>query len=82
MTSTYVESTAIVKVTFAGVTSSGYISVPGIQVGDILIAVGQVGNAVGATAFAMVADTADSILQIDNEDLSARTFLGVVLRLN
>jgi len=77
--STYSE-TSLIKVTFNGRNGSGYISVPGVKVGDILIAPINPPNPISVGEFPGICDTADSIFQISEDDHTDRAFVGVMVR--
>jgi hypothetical protein len=78
--STYSEA-ALAKITFNGNTTTGYISVPGVKVGDMLVVAVNPPNPASPGIFPVIVDTADSVYQITDEDFSAIVFTALIVRI-
>ncbi len=76
---TYSE-TALIKVTFNGGTGLGSVSVPGVKVGDVVLAIHHGSGTWDTTTFRPYVGTDDTFVQADPTDYSAITFTAVVAR--
>ena len=72
-------STVLVKAEFTGQSSSGAISVPGLQVGDTAI-VDLNGHNVIGSSFEQIISVADQIQQLSGSDLSSQTYKFFMVR--
>lgn len=75
--------TGVFNASFSGKNGSGAISVPGLAVGDIVLAAVQDSSTVfdhGNNPFENVVSVADEIQQVNSSDLSANSYEVVVFR--
>lgn len=76
---TYSE-TALIKVTFSGINGAGYVSVPGLKVGDVVLAAHNGALSLNTNWFFSLVDTVDTIYQADSSDNTAKTFTVILAR--
>jgi hypothetical protein len=78
MSSTYIDAPAtVVKATCQGLSSSGALAIPGLQVGDVIVKIVPVGFESG---FEGTVSVADELQQTSNLDWSPVNFTFILLR--